>query len=83
MANPLFISQVVRRSGVVHLTVVGHGLQTSDKGKTVTVAGAAEQTLNGSFTIDQVTPPDTIRFKQSGNLHDIAVGLTGGAVSIG
>ena len=83
MATPLYISQCARRSGVVHLTVVGHGLTASDKGRLVTVVGVSEPTINGVFPIDQVTPPDTIRYKQSAALHDIVNGLSGGAVAIG
>lgn len=82
MATPLYISQIVRRSGVVHMTVVGHGFTGADKGRTVTVVGTPEATLNGSFVIDQVLSPDTIRFKQSTALHDVSVGLQGGAMAV-
>jgi hypothetical protein len=82
MANPLYISQCFRRSGLTTLEVIGHGLTAADQGRTVTIVGVSEPTINGSFKIDKIVVPDTIRFKQSALLHDISNGIVGGACAI-
>jgi hypothetical protein len=82
MAAPLYIAQCGRLSGRSWLRVVGHGLTAGDAAsKSVQVVGVSEQTMNGTFRLSKVIPPDHLEYLQPG-LHDIVGGLAGGAVGI-
>jgi len=80
MATPLYIAQIHRLNGVTTLTVVGHGLTVADQNRNMTIVGASDPTVNGTFKIKRIVAPDTIQFDQP-NLPSIPSGLVGGAVA--
>jgi len=80
MANPLYVAQCGRLNGRTWMRIDGHGFLTSDAGKSITVIGVAERTMNGTFKISKFTPPDHLEYLQPG-LHDVQP-IGGGAVAI-
>jgi hypothetical protein len=59
---------------------VGHGLTSGDSGRFVTVVGVPEQSMNGTYKLSKIIPPDHIEYPQPG-LPDVQP-LVGGAVGI-
>jgi hypothetical protein len=79
VATPLYIANAVRVNGETFLSIAGHGLTAADQGRTITILGNSEPTLNGSFPMSTIIPPDTIRFLQPG-LPELD-GMAGGAAA--
>jgi len=81
-AGPLYISTLVREAGIVSMEILNHALTSADVGRQITVVFPTRPDVNVTTTISQVVAPHTIRFKQSANLPDIGIGISGGALSI-
>lgn len=80
MANPLYVAQCGRLNGRTWMRIDGHGFVAGDAGRIIVVLGVTERTINGTFKISKVVPPDHLEYPQPG-LHDVQP-IAGGAISV-